>query len=120
MAWTEELARYAFVGAVFFGAVIALRERQHVAMDVVFKALPAKAKNILSIIIPMVCLIIVIILLLNVPDLLRSSVGARSIVMSVPMVAIYSIWPVSGLFMVLHLIDLVWKAWKEMRVEKKY
>jgi TRAP-type C4-dicarboxylate transport system permease small subunit len=118
MPWTEELARYAFIGTVFFGAVIAVRERQHVAMDLLLKSLPEKAKNIFGLLIPVVCLTIVVILLVSVPSLIISSLGSRSIVMSIPIVAVYSIWPISGSFMVIHLIDLCWGAWKKIQNEK--
>lgn len=42
--WTEECARYLYVGVVFFGAAAAVRERSHIGMPFIVDRLPTGAK----------------------------------------------------------------------------
>ncbi len=39
--WTEEAARYLYVGVVFFGAAAAVRDRSHLGMPFLIERLPA-------------------------------------------------------------------------------
>ena len=45
LSWTEEVARYAFIWWVFFGAMIALRERRHLGIDVLANSLPPRLRR---------------------------------------------------------------------------
>ena len=40
--WTEELARILFILTMFLGIAIAIREREHIVVDFLFKRLPQK------------------------------------------------------------------------------
>ncbi len=42
--WTEECARYLYVGVVFFGAAAATRERSHIGMPFIVERLPTGAR----------------------------------------------------------------------------
>ncbi len=42
--WTEECARYLYVGVVFFGAAAAVSERSHIGMPFIVDRLPTGAK----------------------------------------------------------------------------
>ena len=42
LSWTEEVARYAFIWWVFFGAMIALRERRHLGIDALVTLFPRR------------------------------------------------------------------------------
>jgi TRAP-type C4-dicarboxylate transport system permease small subunit len=41
LTWTEEASRYSFIWTVLLGAAFAVRRREHVVMDVLFKKFPA-------------------------------------------------------------------------------
>ena len=43
---SEELSRWLFVLMVFLGALIALRERSHLGLDLIIKKLPALGRNL--------------------------------------------------------------------------
>jgi TRAP-type C4-dicarboxylate transport system permease small subunit len=40
LTWSEELARYAFIWAIFIGTSVAARRGQHIAVDSLVKTLP--------------------------------------------------------------------------------
>jgi TRAP-type C4-dicarboxylate transport system permease small subunit len=42
--WTEECARYLYVGVVFFGAAAAVRDRSHIGMPFLVERLPIRAR----------------------------------------------------------------------------
>jgi TRAP-type C4-dicarboxylate transport system permease small subunit len=42
--WTEECARYLYVGVVFFGAAAAVRDRAHIGMPFIVDRLPLRAR----------------------------------------------------------------------------
>jgi TRAP-type C4-dicarboxylate transport system permease small subunit len=47
-SWTEEIARYLLVGAVFVGAGIGVAKNNHIQVDLVYRYLPAGAARALS------------------------------------------------------------------------
>jgi TRAP-type C4-dicarboxylate transport system permease small subunit len=42
--WTEECARYLYVGVVFFGAAAAVSDRSHIGMPFIVERLPIRAR----------------------------------------------------------------------------
>lgn len=47
-SWTEEIARYLLVGAVFVGAGIGVAKNNHIQVDLLYRYLPAGAARVLS------------------------------------------------------------------------
>ncbi|GAA5344356.1 TRAP transporter small permease [Planifilum fimeticola] len=50
ITWSEEMSRFLFVWMVFLGAIAALKERMHLAVDVVFKRLSSGWKKFFAVI----------------------------------------------------------------------
>ncbi|WP_252314168.1 TRAP transporter small permease [Sinobaca sp. H24] len=47
ITWSEEMSRYLFVWIVFLGAIVAYKEKAHLAVDVLIGALPRKLQKVL-------------------------------------------------------------------------
>ena len=45
LGWTEEIARYLLIAVTFVGAVIGVRKRDHVAVELLYRYLPPRAAN---------------------------------------------------------------------------
>jgi TRAP-type transport system small permease protein len=45
VGWTEELARVLFVLSMFLGIAVAIREKEHIVVDFLFKKLPFRART---------------------------------------------------------------------------
>ncbi|WP_286885758.1 TRAP transporter small permease [Aneurinibacillus sp. UBA3580] len=50
ITWSEEMSRYLFVWLTFLGAIGALKEHEHLGVDMLVKRLPVKAKKAVLII----------------------------------------------------------------------
>ena len=48
LTWSEEIGRYTFVWITFFGTALAVKERSHVALDILIKKLPTLLKKIIT------------------------------------------------------------------------
>ena len=46
VAWTEELARVLFILSMFLGIAVAIREKEHIVVDFLFKKLPDRLRGI--------------------------------------------------------------------------
>lgn len=49
LSWSVEFAQLLFVWAIFLGANRTLRERKHITVDVVVKAMPQKVRNVIEV-----------------------------------------------------------------------
>ncbi|MCL2374372.1 MAG: TRAP transporter small permease [Treponema sp.] len=50
LAWTEELSRYAFVWAVYFGCILGVKENKHIRVTAQFLLIPKRVENIILIV----------------------------------------------------------------------
>ncbi|MEX2632108.1 MAG: TRAP transporter small permease, partial [Tistlia sp.] len=48
LAWTEEIARYLLIAVTFAGAVIGVRKRDHIAVELLARYLPRRANRIVD------------------------------------------------------------------------
>lgn len=48
VSWTEEVPRYLLIWVSFLGAAVCVLKREHVGFDVLFNALPKKARRVLG------------------------------------------------------------------------
>lgn len=55
--WGEELIRFSMIWIVFLGAGVLVYNDKHITMDMIFSALPAKLRHVVSIIISIIALI---------------------------------------------------------------
>ena len=46
-SWTEEIARYLLIGAVFVGAAIGVAKNNHIQVDLLYRYLPQRAGRVL-------------------------------------------------------------------------
>ncbi|WP_320128407.1 TRAP transporter small permease subunit [uncultured Sphaerochaeta sp.] len=60
LSWTEELARWGLISLCYVGASAALRNRQHIGVNILVNALPVKSAKIVVGFAYLVCMVIVI------------------------------------------------------------
>ncbi len=65
LAWSEEVARLCFVWVVFFGIILAAKEKSHLTVDIILDILPPKISLILSYIIRFITIFIMIALMIG-------------------------------------------------------
>ena len=84
--WTEEVQMILVVWSVFFGSSIAIREKGHIAVDIIFDTLPEKVKKIMDVLIWIIVLAAITMLgkleIDRVRDLIRA--GLRTPILRIP------------------------------------
>lgn len=48
LGWTEEIARFLLIGVTFLGAIVAVRKESHVAVEILYRYLPRRARLLLQ------------------------------------------------------------------------
>lgn len=109
LAWSEEASRYLFVWATFFGAVVVLSKNEHFKIDFVVELFPKKAQKYF-IYFSYLCVAIFSYILIFYGFALQQSASSQlSPALRLNMMWVYSIIPITGVLMLLHLIELIYK-----------
>jgi TRAP-type C4-dicarboxylate transport system permease small subunit len=112
LSWTEEVARYAFIWWVFFGAMIALRERRHLGIDALVTLFPRRLLRYWEIGIYVCILGYLSIMFIQGIKLARIQMIHNTPITDVPLGWIVLIIPLSALFMGLYTIQLMREGWQ--------
>lgn len=100
LTWSAELARYCMVWMAFLGATVLVNENQHLAVDVLPKALTPDARRWLAVLIHGLSMVFFVILAWCGFGLVRStSDQVASSMEFLPMSVVYVVIPASGLLM---------------------
>jgi TRAP-type C4-dicarboxylate transport system permease small subunit len=107
LSWSEELARYTFVWAIFLGASVATRRGQHIVMDAVTSLFPTKINKYLSIFVSL-GFIAFAVLLIVVGVILVEAVRFQVVTgLQISIAWIYAALPVGASVIVLHLVCIL-------------
>lgn len=109
--WTDEASRYFFLAAIFLGAVLAQRRREHITITILTDALPARARRVLGGISDAICIGVAGMLLYGALAMMERTVGIYASTFELSFSWLYSI-QFAGLFamMLLSCRDLCAKA----------
>lgn len=104
LPWTEELARYLMIWAVFLGAAVSLRQSNLIALEILVQFTPKSISKIIQIIAQVISLIFFVVLVNTGMDMLKISGFETAPVTKLPMSIVYSSLPVSMVLMILNSI----------------
>jgi TRAP-type C4-dicarboxylate transport system permease small subunit len=104
LSWSEELARYAFVWAIFLGASAATRRGQHIVMGAVVSLLPARPQRALALL-GALCFAAFAALLVALGIILMHAARFQvSTGLQIPISWVYAALPVGMALCLLHLV----------------
>ena len=121
MSWTEEVSRHLFVWLVFFGASGAIRDRSHIAVDVVNTLLPTRIRRIVM----LGSNVLVLFFLINVLYWGARAVGRMwglsTATLEIPFGLVYTVFPITATLMIIRTLvqmreDLVTGGTSERQV----
>ena len=121
VAFTEELVRYSLIWTGFIGAAYAFSTRQHMALILVQEKLNQSAKRILTAAIDTLVLIFALfVIVVGGIKLAMSAVHEYSALLGISRGLVYSMAPISGVFIILAQIiniyeDLTGKSIEEVK-----
>lgn len=102
--WSEELMTLLFIFTTFFGSVLAIKEKGHIAIDYFLQRLPDSAQKVVNIIFDLIIAFIQI----QITRMSLSWIGQAGNVLSaglrIPFRYIYLILPLSSVLMVIYCV----------------
>ena len=105
--WIEEISMYAIIWGIMFGLSIALRNNQHITIDLLYEKLPPKFQRIIDLFANSIGVIFCVCLVYFSTDLVISTykTGMVSMTVGIPMWIVYLILPISGTFFLIRFIE---------------
>lgn len=101
--WTEELARFCFIWIVLVGAMIAVRDGTHFTADFLPHPKSQRLEAVIRIFVDFIVFLVALIFVIWGWPLVKFGLMQESEMAELPMVWIYSAWPVAGLTSILFL-----------------
>lgn len=89
LTWSEEAARYLFVWVVFLGAIVATRERGHLAVDLVVSRFNVIGKRIVLVATNLVFIVVLVFLIDGLLRLMELNAGVPAPVTGIPRNTMY-------------------------------
>ncbi len=107
LTWSEELSRYIYIWEIWLGASIALREKQHIRVEMALGFLKTeRAKAVLTALADIIWFLFNVYMIWNGYELLESMAGRKAVSsgMHIPMVLIYVAIPTASFLTALRLL----------------
>jgi len=111
--WPEELAIFSMIWVTFLGAVLCLKDKEHIRIDFFVNLLPRKIKKWVDLLALLICFGFMMVLAFYAPEILTTTGTFLSPGMSVPMYFVYGSVLVSALLMIPYFLVLIWEKIKE-------
>lgn len=112
LTWSEEVSRYFFVWLVFLGAISALKDKMHLGVDLVVKALPQKMQKAVFVISNGIVLYILWLVVDGSWKMSVLNMNSTGPATGMPLSYLYGIGVVSGIWMMLLVASSVFKVLK--------
>ncbi len=103
--WTEEMARFCFIWIVLVGAMIAVRDGTHFAVDLLPNPKTKRGEAIGIMFVDFVIFLVALIFVVWGWPLVQFGLLQESEMAELPMVLIYAAWPVAGITWMLFLAE---------------
>jgi len=103
--WTEEMARFCFIWIILIGAIIAMREGTHFTVDLLPPPATRRAEGLRNMFVDFNIFLVALVFILWGKPLVEFGLLQTSEMAELPMVLIYSAWPLAGASWILFLIE---------------
>ncbi len=117
LSWSEEVTRFLLVWSSLIGAAIAFKRRSHIAVTFVIERFPPVLRKLAVVITYILGVIFFLIVLWYGIELMIEEATQTSPALNIPMPYIYSIYPVMGTVIILHLISGLTEAFRKKESE---
>ncbi len=114
LAWTEELARYILVWLTFLGAAYAMSLKAHIGVEFFVQKLPNNILKLSLIVSTLASIAFFLILVEQGYSMVTRSMSQLSPVLKIPMGAVYAVIPLSGLILIINIVNDTLKTLSDM------
>ena len=101
--WTEEIARFCFIWIILIGAMIAVRDGSHFAVDLLPNPKTKRGKAVGRMFVDFIIFLVALIFIVWGWPLVKFGLLQTSEIAELPMVTIYIAWPLAGVTWILFL-----------------
>ena len=112
ITWSEELGRFIFVYMSFIGMAVAIKQKKHVALDLLLRKVGPRARQIISIINNILLIVLAIAIFWSGYKMSGMAMRQISSAMKLSMGYIYLVIPISGLLMLYYVCQQMIKDLK--------
>lgn len=119
LPWSTDVIRFFFVYIIFLGAIVGVRENNHINIDFLFKKLPLKMKNVVSLFMSVVILIFLLLFFKSGIDFVVNSRTQVTPYLRISVSYYYLIIPFSAMMMFYYSIINLINRFKELRNKKE-
>ena len=103
ITWSEELGRFIFVYMSFIGMAVAIRQRKHVALDLLLRKVNPRFRQIISVINNLLLIVLAIAIFWSGYKMVGMTMRQITPAMKLSMGHVYIVIPVSGLLMLYYV-----------------
>ncbi len=101
--WTEEMARFCFIWIILTGSMIAVRDGTHFSVDLLPQPKTNRGQAMAKILVDFFIFLVAMIFIIWGWPLVKFGLLQESEMAELPMVLIYSAWPIAGITWVIFL-----------------
>ncbi len=112
LSWSEEVARYFSIYAVFFGAAIALRYQNLIAVEVLHEFIPIKLAKGLKLVVYIICIFFFTLLYFKGIEMLGQVHLQKSPALQIPMSIPYAAIPIGAVLLILNSFVVIIELFK--------
>lgn len=111
-AWTEEAARYLMIWLTFLGASYAFQYAAHISIELFVSKLKGPLATFFKVLAALCSIAFLFVLIVKGIEIIDRSMVQRSAALRIPLGYVYLIMPISGVLMLLNVIDVTIKQIK--------
>jgi TRAP-type C4-dicarboxylate transport system permease small subunit len=104
LPWTSEFARYAMIWITFFGAALAIREREHIQVTFFIRLLPRSLWKYSLVFINVALMAFVAALIRYSVTIVSAEMSMRTAALNIPFGIVVAALPLSGFLMLVYLL----------------
>jgi TRAP-type transport system small permease protein len=104
ISWSEEITCFLLVYASLVGAAVAFKRGSHIAVSFVVQRLPRGGQKILAVGVHLLGIVFFTVIAVFGALLMRTESHQTSPALQIPMIWVYSVFPVLGAVIILHLL----------------
>ncbi len=101
--WTEEIARFCFIWIILIGAMIAVRDGSHFAVDLLPHPKTKRGEAVARMFVDFIIFLVALIFIVWGWPLVQFGLLQSSEIAELPMITIYIAWPLTGVTWILFL-----------------
>ena len=117
--WTEEIARFCFIWIILIGAMIAVRDGSHFAVDLLPDAKTTRVEAVQRMFVDFMVFLVAMIFIVWGWPLVQFGLMQTSEISELPMITIYIAWPLAGVTWILFLGEKTVENVKALRGAKE-